>query len=84
MVHVILFDAADLAKLQWPVLVDCYHHMIGSGSIRRKYHEQFSEAERVLIARFKEAMRRGTSEFMFRNVAEIAVIKNACRFFAEN
>jgi len=84
---VILFDRDDLDRLPWQVIVENYHHVLasqGSGSVRRKYQKIFSERERRFIAHFKFRMHRGASDFMFKDVGKIEIIKRAGRFFAKH
>jgi hypothetical protein len=77
----------DLLKMGYPVMVECWERVMGSGSRRRRYHEMFTEAERRLIGRYHTVFRRwhlqtGTPAHHVMRLTTHALLVRAISFFA--
>ena len=77
----------DLARLQLPVIVEMYDKIRERGSKQRRYHDEFTEAERKVISAYYKRIYRWylvtgyPKYFTFGKLQTIELLKRAANFF---
>ena len=89
---VLRYERDDICQhFQFGCLVEMWDNVVGrhaSGSKRRKYHTEFTEAERKIISRWYKKFYRwelvtGVPEHIdFRKPETVSLLKRAIHFFA--
>ena len=89
---VFCYERDEISRvLQYGCVVEMWDHVVGrtaSGSKRRKYHAEFTVAERKTISRYHTQYRewmfgRGLPDHIyFRSPMTVHLLKRAARFFA--
>lgn len=79
----------ELNALQYPILVECWERSMGSRKFKLKYREEFTEAERETVSRYRAMFYRwhlvtGTPEHCTMFPATLGILKRAVDFFATN
>lgn len=88
---VLKFDRDKLASLSYPVICENWEKCVGpyaSGSKRRKFIAEFTEAERKVLSKYNQRFYRWylvtgpPAYFIFGKVSTIRLIQRAAAFFA--
>lgn len=76
----------DLNNLQYPVVVEMWDKVMGSGVKRRKYTSMFTEKQRRTIRRYRDLFHKwylvkGTPEAHTMKPETLILVRNAIAFF---
>lgn len=76
------------SQVAYPVIVEAWDRLKGSGSKRRRYQAEFTEAERKLISSYYRKFYRwylvtGTPDKVMLSLDTLNLLQRAVNFFAE-
>ena len=87
----IKFSCEELKKLQTSVIVECHGRVMGSGSRKRKFKEEFTADEQRKFKKYykhfyKWYLSTGIplNGFVFEETSDYALVQKFCNFFVSN
>ena len=83
----VTLQSDEINRLQFPIVVEMWERVKGSGIKRKEYMKTFTQEERKTIYRYYRKfydwyLRTGTPEEVSMNVETLLLIKRAIAFFA--